>query len=262
MNDSIRKTLGVAFAICLICSFVVSSTAVSLRDMQNENKANDKRMKILQAAGIFDPSKDIKEQFSALEPKYIDFNTGKLLTGSSLDEFLSEHKGDYDQIAATRNSKYSKPLSTSEDIAIIKNRENIGKFYLLRNDDYSINKVILPVRGYGLWGTLFGYISIENDFNTVAGLEFYEHKETPGLGAEVDNPKWKALWPGKQLYKNDDVALEVIKGKVPEGDLNIAYKVDGLSGATITSKGVSNMIKYWFSDSGYANLFSELDYES
>ena len=155
MNDSIRKTLGVAFAICLICSFVVSSTAVSLRDMQNENKANDKRMKILQAAGIFDPSKDIKEQFSTLEPKYIDFNTGKLLTGSSLDEFLSEHKGDYDQIAATRNSKYSKPLSTSEDIAIIKNRENVGKFYLLRNDDYSINKVILPVRGYGLWGTLF-----------------------------------------------------------------------------------------------------------
>jgi len=153
MNDSIRKTLGVAFAICLICSFVVSSTAVSLRDMQNENKANDKRMKILQAAGIFDPSKDIKEQFSTLEPKYIDFNTGKLLTGSSLDEFLSEHKGDYDQIAATRNSKYSKSLSTSEDIAIIKNRENIGKFYLLRNDDYSINKVILPVRGYGLWGT-------------------------------------------------------------------------------------------------------------
>ena len=262
MNDSIIKTLGVAFAICLICSFVVSSTAVSLRDMQNENKANDKRMKILQAAGIFDASKDIKEQFETLELKYIDFNSGKLLTGSSLEEFLSEHKDDYDQIAATRDSNYSKSLSTSEDIAIIKNRENVGKFYLLRNDDNSINKVILPVRGYGLWGTLFGYISIENDFNTVAGLEFYEHKETPGLGAEVDNPKWKALWPGKQLYKGDEVVLEVIKGKVPEDDNNIAYKVDGLSGATITSRGVSNMIKYWFSDSGYANLFSELDYES
>ncbi|NCW38501.1 MAG: Na(+)-translocating NADH-quinone reductase subunit C, partial [Proteobacteria bacterium] len=121
MNDSIVKTLGVAFAICLICSFVVSSTAVSLRDMQNENKANDKRMKILQAAGIFDPSKDIKEQFETLEPKYIDFNSGKLLTGLSLEEFLSEHKGDYDQIAATRDSNYSKSLSTSEDIAIIKN---------------------------------------------------------------------------------------------------------------------------------------------
>ena len=145
MNDSIIKTLGVAFTICLICSFVVSSTAVSLRDMQNENKANDKRMKILQAAGIFDSNKDIKAQFESLEPKYIDFNSGKLLTGPSLDEFLAQHKGDYDQIAATRYSDYSKSLSTAEDIAIIKNRENVGKFYLLRNEDNSINKVILII---------------------------------------------------------------------------------------------------------------------
>ena len=81
MNDSIVKTLGVAFAICLICSLVVSSTAVSLRDMQNENKANDKRTKILQAAGIFNPELDIKEQFNQLEEKYLDFNSVKLLRG-------------------------------------------------------------------------------------------------------------------------------------------------------------------------------------
>jgi Na+-transporting NADH:ubiquinone oxidoreductase subunit C len=262
MNDSIVKTLGVAFAICLICSLVVSSTAVSLRDMQNENKANDKRTKILQAAGIFNPELDIKEQFYQLEEKYLDFNSGKLLRGSDLEVFLEEHKGDYDQIAATRKPEYSTSLDSSEDIAIIKNRENVGKFFILRNKDNSIDKIILPVRGYGLWGTLFGYISIEEDFNTVAGLEFYDHKETPGLGAEVDNPKWKALWPGKQLYKNNIVSLEVIKGKVPVDDKNLNYKVDGLSGATLTSRGVTNMLKYWFSDSGYANLFSELEYES
>ena len=262
MNDSIVKTLGVAFAICLVCSLVVSSTAVSLRDMQNENKANDKRTKILQAAGIFNPNDDIKEQFDKLEVKYINFNTGKLLKGTELNDFLEEHKDDYDQIAATRKPEYSTSLDASQDIAIIKNRENVGKFFVLRDENNFIDKVILPVRGYGLWGTLFGYISIENDFNTVAGLEFYDHKETPGLGAEVDNPKWKALWPGKQLYKNEIVSLEVIKGKVPSDDQNIAYKVDGLSGATLTSRGVTNMLKYWFSDSGYANLFSELEYES
>ena len=258
MNDSIIKTLGVAFAICLICSFVVSSTAVSLRDMQNENKANDKRMKILQAAGIFDPSKDIKEQFETLEPKYIDFNSGKLLTGLSLEEFLSEHKGDYDQIAATRDSNYSKSLSTSEDIAIIKNRENVGKFYLLRNEDNSINKVILPVRGYGLWGTLFGYISIENDFNTVAGLEFYEHKETPGLGAEVDNPKWKAIWPGKQVDQGDQVAIQVLKGSVPMGSNEKQWQVDGLSGATLTTKGVDKLVRYWLGEQGFKPLLENL----
>ena len=103
---------------------------------------------------------------------------------------------------------------------------------------------------------------VENDFNTVAGIEFYQHKETPGLGAEVDNPKWKALWPGKQIYQNNDVALKVIKGKVESDDSMNAYKVDGLSGATLTSRGVSNMIEYWFSESGYSSMLTELDYES
>ena len=125
-----------------------------------------------------------------------------------------------------------------------------------------ISKLILPIRGFGLWGTMYGYISLENDFNTVAGIEFYQHKETPGLGAEVDNPKWKALWPGKQIYQNNDVALKVIKGKVESDDSMNAYKVDGLSGATLTSRGVSNMIEYWFSESGYSSMLTELDYES
>jgi Na+-transporting NADH:ubiquinone oxidoreductase subunit C len=257
MNESVLKTLTVAFVVCLVCSLVVSSTAVSLRDMQNKNKLNDERMKILQSANMYDPSVSIESQFNQLEMKFVDFNTGKIL-----DSYKDFDIQNYDQIAATRDSSLSTKIPTAEDIAIIKNRENVGKFYISRNDDLSIDKIILPIRGYGLWGTLFGYISIENDFNTVAGLEFYSHKETPGLGAEVDNPKWKALWPGKQLYKDDEVLLEVVKGKVSEDDSNLAYKVDGLSGATITSRGVSNMIKYWFSDSGYANLFSELDYES
>ena len=122
--------------------------------------------------------------------------------------------------------------------------------------------LILPIRGYGLWGTLYGYMAIEEDFNTVAGLEFYDHKETPGLGAEVDNPRWKDLWPGKKIYQNKEVKLTVMKGKVPSDDINIDYRVDGLSGATLTSRGVTNMITYWFGESGYSKLFEELSYES
>ena len=109
---------------------------------------------------------------------------------------------------------------------------------------------------------MYGYISLENDFNTVAGIEFYQHKETPGLGAEVDNPKWKSLWPGKQIYQENKVTLRVLKGKVENDDPMSTYKVDGLSGATLTSRGVSNMIEYWFGDSGYSNMLKELDYES
>ena len=257
MNESITKTIGVAFCVCLICSLVVSFSAVSLRDLQNENKLNDKRIKILQAADIYNPDKEIKDQFLKLETKFVNFETGKLM-----DTYMDFSLEEYDPILATRDINLSSKVPTSEDIAVIKNRENIGKIFILRNDDYSINKLILPIRGYGLWGTLYGYISIENDFNTIAGIEFYDHKETPGLGAEVDNPKWKNLWPGKEIYQNGEVSLSVIKGKVDNNDKDAQYEIDGLSGATITSRGVTNMIAYWFGESGYSKLFKELNYES
>jgi Na+-transporting NADH:ubiquinone oxidoreductase subunit C len=257
MNESIVKTIGVAFAVCLICSLVVSASAVSLRDLQKENKLNDKRIKILQVADIYDPNISIAEQFSELESKFIDFNTGLMM-----DEYNNFSIDDYDQIVVTKDPNLSSKVPTSEDIAIIKNRENVGKIYILRDEIGTIDKLVLPIRGYGLWGTLYGYISIEDDFNTVSGIEFYDHKETPGLGAEVDNPKWKAQWKGKKIYKDNKVNLAVIKGKVEAGDSESTYKIDGLSGATITSRGVTNMVAYWFGESGYSSLLRELDYES
>jgi len=257
MNESIVKTIGVAFVICLICSLVVSISAVSLRDLQKENKLNDKRIKILQVADIYDPSISIAEQFSELESKFIDFNTGLMM-----DEYNNFSIDEYDQIVVTKDPNLSSKVPSSEDIAIIKNRENVGKIYILRDEVGTIDKLVLPIRGYGLWGTLYGYISIEEDFNTVSGIEFYDHKETPGLGAEVDNPKWKAQWKGKKIYKDNKVNLAVIKGKVEAGDSESSYKIDGLSGATITSRGVTNMVAYWFGESGYSPLLRELDYES
>jgi Na+-transporting NADH:ubiquinone oxidoreductase subunit C len=257
MNESILKTIGVAFSVCLVCSLVVSTSAVSLRDLQKENKLNDRRLKVLQVAEIYDPNEPIAQQFTKLESKFIDFNTGMLLS-----EYNNYNIDEYDQLTATKNPALSIKVDASDDIAIIKNRENIGKIYILRNEIGEIDKLILPIRGYGLWGTLYGYIAIRDDFNTVSGIEFYEHKETPGLGAEVDNPKWKASWKGKKIYKDNEVVLSVIKGKVDESDLQSTYKVDGLSGATITSRGVTNMVSYWFGESGYSQLLRELNYES
>ena len=257
MNESVIKTLIVSFVICLLCSLVVSFAAVGLRDIQVENKLNDQRIKILQAGKIYNAELDVKTQFKDLEVKFINFETGKLSS-----EYNNLSLDTYDQILATKDTSLSTKVPQDKDIAIIKNRENIGKVYIVRDTEGIILKLILPIRGFGLWGTMYGYISLENDFNTVAGIEFYQHKETPGLGAEVDNPKWKALWPGKQIYQNNDVALKVIKGKVESDDAMVTYKVDGLSGATLTSRGVSNMIEYWFSESGYSSMLKELDYES
>ena len=258
MNESVLKTIGVAFAVCLVCSLIVSTSAVSLREQQKENKLNDRRIKVLEVAGIkIQPDQTIAEQFSNLEQKFIDFDTGRLM-----DEYNNFNIDEYDQLMSTKDSNLSSSVPQNEDIAIIKNRENVGKIFILRDDLGNIDKLILPIRGYGLWGTLFGYIAIKGDFNTVSGITYYEHKETPGLGAEVTNNEWKASWIGKKIYKGDEVALEVIKGKVSSDDPSKLYKVDGLSGATITGRGVSNMISYWFGNSGYSKLLQELDYES
>ncbi len=158
MNDSIAKTIGVAFAVCLVCSLIVSTSAVSLRDLQKENKLNDKRIKILQVADIYNPDESISEQFKKLDSKFIDFNLGIIV-----DEYNNQNIDEYDQILVTRDPSQSSEVPASEDIAIIKNRENVGKIYILRDELGSIQKLILPIRGYGLWGTLYGYISIEDD---------------------------------------------------------------------------------------------------
>ena len=76
---------------------------------------------------------------------------------------------------------------------------------MLRDDAGNLDKVILPVHGYGLWSTLYGFIALEENGNDIFGLQFYQHAETPGLGAEVDNPRWKKLWKGKKLVDENDV---------------------------------------------------------
>ena len=86
MNDSIIKTLTVSFLVCLFCSLIVSYAAVNLRDLQNLNKLNDQRIKILKTAAIYSPNESIESQFSRLTPKFVDFSTGDLL-----DQY-----GDYD----------------------------------------------------------------------------------------------------------------------------------------------------------------------
>ena len=116
----------------------------------------------------------------------------------------------------------------------------------------------MPVRGYGLWGSLYGFLALEGDGNTVAGLGFYEHKETPGLGGEVDNPRWKSLWPGKQVYSNGEVELTIMKGAVDPSSPGYEYKVDGLSGATLTTRGLDNLVKYWMGPNGFEPFLNNL----
>ena len=112
---------------------------------------------------------------------------------------------------------------------------------------YLINDggVVIPIEGYGLWGTLYGFLALEADARTVKGITYYTHKETPGLGGEVDNERWKARWPGRLATDEKGLpALRVKKGQAGTAAED-PYQVDGLSGATITSRGVTNMLAFW-----------------
>nr|WP_293275380.1 NADH:ubiquinone reductase (Na(+)-transporting) subunit C [Nannocystis sp.] len=137
--------------------------------------------------------------------------------------------------------------------------ENAAKVFRLPNNalvyhvlkDGKTDTLILPIEGYGLWSVLYGYLAVDKDANTIKGITFYAHAETPGLGGEVDNPKWKALWPGRKIYDDKgQPALSVIKGNAGDPKTD-PHHVDGLSGATITSNGVSNLMKFWFGKDGF-----------
>ena len=228
---------------CIACAIIVSVTAVSVRPEQNLNIENEKKVKILAAAGI--KTDKVDEEFLRIKTVFVDFETNKLIT---IDPA-------YDHIKAASNPDQSTVIPKADDIAVLKRRENVGTIYVWVDEKNAIEKLVLPIRGYGLWGTLYGYLSLDSDLNTVRGIEYYDHKETPGLGGEVDNPNWKSDWYGKRIYNEDgSVALYVTKGAS-----STDYEIDGISGATLTTNGVSNMIKYWLGDNGYGPIIKNLN---
>jgi len=241
-KESVGKTLLVAFLVCVVCGVVVATAAVSLRPVQSKNQLLDKRMNILQAAGLYQPGVDVNTVFESIERRFVDIDTGEYV----------DMPESYDQRKAAKDPQRSERLSGKEDIAGIKSQANVAEVFLARGDDGELSRIILPVHGYGLWSTLYGFLALEPDANTVSGLGFYEHGETPGLGGEVDNPKWKALWEGKKLYgEQGEVEIQVVKGSVDSKTPNAEHKVDGLAGATLTSNGVSNLLRFWVGENGF-----------
>lgn len=253
-RDSTLGTIVTATILCVVCSVVVSASAVGLKSFQDANKKKFEQRNILEAAG-FSPAeineKGLDELFKSIETQLVDLETGEPAKDIDPEK--------YDQKAAAKDTsmELSMAIPKEKQTFGFKQHEKYGRIYLMKEGG-TLQKVILPIYGKGLWSTLYGFISLESDLNTVAGITFYEHKETPGLGGEVDNPKWKAMWPGKLVRdSSNEVKLEIIKGQVVEGSPSADYQIDGLSGATITSRGVSNAVRYWIND-GYGPFLKKL----
>lgn len=253
-NDSIKRTLIVALAMCIICSVIVSTAAVMLKPAQQANKQLDFNKNILAAAGMMQEGADVAELLKQITPKLVDLDSGKYISVDAVEDIANLEI--YDQNRSAKVPSLSDKLSAEQDIAKIIRREKYAKVYVVENAAGGVDKVVLPIKGYGLWGQLYGFLALESDLNTVIGIGFYDHKETPGLGGEVDNPNWKAVWVGKQMYSADgSIALRVLKGKALKSSKS---DIDGLSGATLTTRGVNNLFHFWLGDNGYGPFLSNL----
>lgn len=247
-RDSTTKVLSVAFLLCLVCSILVSAAAVGLSDRQEKNKAEEKKRNILLAAGIYQEGEPIAEQFSKIEARIVDLQSGRFT-----DRF---DPANFDSRIAARDPQFSYQIPEALDLTGIKRRSQYMDVYLVLQDG-KLQQLILPVYGKGLWSTMYGFIALAADLNTVQGFAFYEHGETPGLGGEIDNPNWKKQWQGKMIYdEQGKVRIAVIKGTVDRKAPDAAYQADGLAGATLTSRGVENLLHYWLGENGY-RLFIE-----
>lgn len=243
-SESMVRTLLVAIILCLVCSIVVSSAAVFLKDKQTKNAELDKKRNILVAANLMNDSTDIEAAFAKIEQKFVDLASGEFVDVNDPSTF--------DQRARAKAVKTS--IKIEKDVARIGRRSKIVSVYLVKDQGH-IQTIILPVHGKGLFSTLYGFIALESDKRTIVGLKFYEQGETPGLGGEVENPLWLALWKGKKLLDNNgQPQLQLVKGGAKND-----HQVDALSGASMTTRGVQHMIDYWLSDDGFAPFLQHLN---
>lgn len=261
-KDGLGNVLLVAISVCLVCSIVVSTAAVMTKPQQLLNQELDRKQNILRAAGMLAEGSDagsdgrsVEELFAEFTVHAVDLDTGQF---TDVVDVAS-----YDPVRAARDTALSRDLSAIEDVATIGRRENTSLVYVRRTHDGELDKVVLPVRGYGLWGTLFGYLVLEGDLTTVAGLGFYAQKETPGLGGEVDNPSWKASWRGVVAFDaQGEPAIKLVKTRSPEGSDAARHEVDALAGATLTTRGVENLVRFWTGELGFRTFLSNLNTRS
>lgn len=246
MQHSSGYIVGFAAVICLVCAVFVASSAVGLKPLQDANKLLDRQSKVLTVAGLVAdgeslPREEITSIFeSIIKQKVIDLKTG------ALNEEIDVAQFDQQAAASDPNTSFEAP----ENAAKVRRLPNHALVFDVIEDD-RLKALILPIEGYGLWGTLYGYIALAPDARTIVGITFYKHKETPGLGGEVDNPRWKALWPGRMAFDERGNPKIAVKKGVAGAAIDDPYNVDGLSGATITSRGVTSLVRFWLGEDGF-----------
>jgi Na+-transporting NADH:ubiquinone oxidoreductase subunit C len=246
-NESRSKTFIVALLLALICSTGVSLVSVQLRPLQEANIEADRQARLdAMIAGLPALAAIVAETGAdAIETRLVDLETGRI--APNVDP------GSYNMREAAYDPDLSVALTGEEDFAGIGRRANLAPVFILSIAE-EIRNVILPVNGSGYGGMIYAYLALERDFNTISSLAIIEHSETPGLGARITDDSWQALWQGKQIV-NDVGELSIA---VVQSGADGPFEVDGISGATRSSRGITNMLRFWLGPNGFEPFLRNL----
>jgi Na+-transporting NADH:ubiquinone oxidoreductase subunit C len=248
MQHSTGYIIGFAAAVCLVCSVFVASSAVLLKDRQDANILLDRQTKVLAVAGLLEEGQKLPaEEITRIFDESIKARVVEIDSGSYADDQVDAHS--YDQRKAAADPTRSSPAP--ENSARVMRVPKYALVYLVEPPGKEVEAIILPVEGMGLWSTLYGYVALAPDTRTIKGITFYEHGETAGLGGEVDNPRWKALWPGRLAFDERWVPRIGVKKGAAGSVEDDPYNVDGLAGATLTSRGVTNLLRFWLGNDAF-----------
>ena len=249
--DSTRYTVVFATIVCVVCALLVAVAAVSLQPRQAANARLYMEKNVLVAAGLLAPGQDVSEREvraifdQRIKVRLVDFATGELVPADRIDA------RNYDQRKARNDPDASRVAPPNN--AGIGRMPSYGIVYFIMKDN-AVDQLVIAVEGLGMWGTIYGFLSLAPDGNTVRGLTYYDQKETPGLGGEIGNPKWQGLWRGRKGFDDQwNARITVIKGEAGSPEVD-PLRVDGLSGATVTSNAVTRLMQFWLSDNGYGKF--------
>jgi Na+-transporting NADH:ubiquinone oxidoreductase subunit C len=254
-NDSPQKALLVVFAVAFVCSVLVSVAAITLKPIQMLNQLVERSRNIVALTGLVPAgtvlsNDEILEAIKQLDTRVVNIDTGKF--DPSIDA------ADFDARAAASDDELGIAIPPAEDVANLGRRSRYAVVYLVWDGD-ELLRVILPIHGQGMWSTIYGFVALETDLNTIAAISFYEQAETAGLGDQILRPDWQAQWQGRQLFDSrGNLSFRVASGMVAEGSPAARHAVDGLSGATVTGDAVTRIVAYWFGPNGYEEFLGSL----
>lgn len=218
----------------IVVAALLSLASTALRPFQQKNIETEKRLDILRSVG---GAQEVSSARSKHEYVADEFN--KYIVEQLVVNRQGERVEGVDPFTVNLKVEFAKPVA----------EQNLPVF-VAQLDDGS-RKYILPLLGRGLWGPIWGYISLKDDFNTIFGASFAHKSETPGLGAEIANLDFQEQFKGKEIFQDGKfVSISVIKGGARPGDV---HGVDAVSGGTITSQGLEDMIKDCLA--GYQEFF-------